>query len=422
MRIIKIIPVTVIVFTVGLLLATSANSTLLFEDIDLGGGSTADIHVASFDSSSDFCQSLPQFLLNKYTIFAVHGINSDAFVWGPLSDALFNNNPAGGGVCKVLAIEMPGHGGSGLPSNMLFGQLTHTNYANAIINTLIELAEDGIEPVAMMAHSNGGLNLQVAQEILNGQGSSFSEEFGIEKITMFAIIPSAPVQWPVGQQTSEFLANLAGCFSGPGNPFAVGCDPFDTEPDGDVDWDDVSFFDPSDIVFDCDPNTVPVGIAVPPPGCENPSTLGDRTTTFLGFPAPDEPLNIVRSAFGAAPQVRPVTSPGTFAGEDMATLNMVSFEDDLVIGPSPVHLDLFNHLASDDNGAFHIVSGADHVHLFFNPVPLLNDLGTNGICLIPEQVSSVPTLSEWGYITLSVLVMIAGIYYLRFRRKAISNI
>ena len=108
----------------------------------------------------------------------------------------------------------------------------------------------------------------------------------------------------------------------------------------------------------------------------------------------------------------------------MATLNVVTFEADTIVGPPFVHQDLFNHLSGGPNGTFFIVEGLDteHAYLFTNPVELLDTLAENNICLIPLQQRAIPTLSEWGYITLSVLAMIVGIYYFKFRRKAHSNI
>ncbi len=213
MKIIQIVPLYIIIATLGLFLVPTAESNILLSDIDLGGGSTADIHVGVLENNSTFCNSLNQDSLNLHTIFAVHGLSGNAGVWRNLSNALFVNNPTGGVVCKVLAIEMPGHGDSGLPTNMLFGELSHTNYANAILNTLSELAQQGIKPVSIISHSNGALNLQVAQQILKGQGSSFHDLFGVQKITFLAGVPSAPILWPDADGVGDFLEILASCYS-----------------------------------------------------------------------------------------------------------------------------------------------------------------------------------------------------------------
>ncbi len=64
--------------------------------VDLGGNTTADIHVGEFKSNSSFCNSLDPVQMNQHTIFAVHGLVGSAGVFINFSNALFNNNPAGG--------------------------------------------------------------------------------------------------------------------------------------------------------------------------------------------------------------------------------------------------------------------------------------------------------------------------------------
>jgi len=157
MKISKIFSITVLAVTFGLLLNSNAYAdfNLTLEDIELEPGIMADINIYVFESDSPFCQSGK---INANSIFAVHGILSSAFVWGPLAEALFINNPTGGPVCRVVAIDLPGHGGSGLPQGgLLFGQMSEDNYANVVINSLKRLAEEHkIRPISYMAHSNGG--------------------------------------------------------------------------------------------------------------------------------------------------------------------------------------------------------------------------------------------------------------------------
>ncbi len=164
------------------------------------------------------------------------------------------------------------------------------------------------------------------------EGSSFAKEFGIKTITLLAGVPSSPVPWSDADQFGDFLELVASCYTGPGAfvlpPECVG---FDDNADIDVDWEDIRVLDPGTI-FDCDPNTVPIGIPdAPPPGdCEMNSTLGDRDPGPSNNP---KPLQIVRAVFDAAPQQRPFTSSGIFGAEDGATLNVIAFELDATVGP-----------------------------------------------------------------------------------------
>ena len=428
MKLIKLFVISIFVFILNLLLVPTAESTLVLSDIDLGGGSTADIHVESFESNSAFCNGLNQDSLNLHTIFAVHGLSGSAGAWQNLSNALFANNPTGGVVCKVLAIEMPGHGGSGLPTPILFGELSHINYANAILNSLTELAQQGIRPISIISHSNGALNIQVAQQLLVNLGTNFAQEYGIEKITFLAGIPSAPISWPLADTTGDALEALAACYSGfdvvvP--PLTPECQVFDDDTDGDVDWNDIQAIDMSGIIFDCDPLTVPVGISEAPntpPGngsCEDPTTLGDRLPG-VGFFEP-EPLNIIRAVFDALPQMRPATNPGIFGGLG-ATLQVIAFEMDTTVGPPSVHQNLFNHLINGTNGVFFLVEGPDTNHGFFDidPEGFLEAI-TGHICLLPLQkiekiATPIPTLSEWGLIAMAGVLGIVGFIVIR-RRK-----
>jgi len=435
MKIVKAIMIGTIVFGLFLNPNAHADFNLTLQDIELEPGITADIHVVVFENNSGFCQQQNPISINAFSIFAVHGILTSAFVWGPLANTLFINNPTGGIVCRVVAIDLPGHGLSGLPQGgLLFGQMSEDNYANVVINSLTELSQvHSINPISYMAHSNGGLVTQLVQQKLSQSDSTLSSEFGIEKLTLIASAITAPVPWPFLQPIVDLDALEVGCFFNFG--FSPDCTTIDlVAPFGVINWDDIlavanSPLNPNGIipVYDCDPDTVPIGgpigaptqLPAPPmPPCESITVLGDRAPVgSLGLPDP-EPLMVLREGPGLPPQVRPVTSPDIFGGITRATFQMAAMELDELIGP-PEQLEvLFAHLTTGENSAFTIIGGPNSFHgmFFFNPEEFLDGLVEGGICLIPLAVARpIPTLSEWGLIAMVGLLGIAGFIALRRR-------
>jgi pimeloyl-ACP methyl ester carboxylesterase len=406
-----------------------ADFNMMLPDIELQPGITADINIVVYESNSAFCQNLDNGTMSKHSIFAVHGINSDTLVFEPLARALFINNPTGGIVCRVLAMEMPGHGLSGIPQGgLLFGQMSEDNYSNIVLNSLAALAQtNNIHPISLIAHSNGGVVTQLAQQNLVNQGSSLRSEFGIEKITFFASVPSEPVAWPDAQAIADALTFQAECF----DTFTPPCNEIDVFPliipDGVIDWDDIQALDPLQTIYDCIFDNVPIGvpmIPIAPGNCEIASTLGDRVPpVFIGNEK--ESLTIIREAFGVPPQQRPSTNPGIFGGPKMATLNVISFDEDDVVGPPSVHQDLHDHLSNGPNSRYFNVLGAGtgHGYIFTAPNDLLDILASNHICLIPLQkiVSPIPTLSEWGLIAMASILGIVGIIgFMVIRRRKVS--
>lgn len=151
---------------------------ITFYDVGLRPGVTADIHVTVFTNDNQPC-------FGK-TVFAVHGMTHTAATWQPLAEALFERSDIVVDVCRVVAIDLPGHGESGLPAGMLFGDLALEDYVLAIINTLALLGGEGIYAQTIMGHSMGGLLVQMVQDALIAQGGSLFEYFGIVRAVLLA--------------------------------------------------------------------------------------------------------------------------------------------------------------------------------------------------------------------------------------------
>ncbi|MCG8419879.1 MAG: alpha/beta fold hydrolase [Proteobacteria bacterium] len=155
---------------------------LWFPSIELRPGVTADVHVHLFQNRGR-CVG---------TVFAVHGVAHTAATWEPFAQALFAGDVLPIKPCRVAAIDLPGHGLSGLPSGMLFGELSLYDYSSAIIGVLQELRERGVRVGIIVGHSMGGLLVQTVQERLLAQGSSLRAAFGIGGALLLAsALPSA---------------------------------------------------------------------------------------------------------------------------------------------------------------------------------------------------------------------------------------
>ncbi|MBT8364904.1 MAG: alpha/beta hydrolase, partial [Deltaproteobacteria bacterium] len=147
---------------------------LVFPDVDLRSGVTADINVLVLKNTNPGCRY-------GKSLIAVHGLANTANTWKPLANELFSDNPIGRKVRSILAINLPGRGYSSLPKgemDLLFGELTLNDQARAVIGTLERIRQAGFHPRTIMAHSQGGLIVQMVQQALIEDGSSLRAEFG----------------------------------------------------------------------------------------------------------------------------------------------------------------------------------------------------------------------------------------------------
>ena len=162
-------------------------SDLFFADVPLRPGVTADIHVLVLENPNHSCRGK--------TLFAVHGLANTANTWKPLADELFFDNPIGRKVRRILAIHLPGRGGSSLPQGLSFGELTLEDHAQAVIETLKRVRRAGFWPKSIIGHSQGGLIVQMVQQALIDRGSSLRKAFKIKKAFLLASIGPAAVPW-----------------------------------------------------------------------------------------------------------------------------------------------------------------------------------------------------------------------------------
>src|SRR5204863_1297142 len=114
-----------------------------------------------------------------------------------LASAIFADNVLGLAVKRIIAIDMPAHGGSGvpsLPSPLLFQDLLIEDNASVVIQSIDTLRGLGKAPQIVIGHSMGGLEVQTAQELLLAQNSSLARH-GVPGAILLDAVPANGTQW-----------------------------------------------------------------------------------------------------------------------------------------------------------------------------------------------------------------------------------
>src|SRR4030095_3314768 len=148
--------------------------------VSLPGGGIVDIQINNYENPSKNDG-------NK-TLFAVHGLAHTGATFELLANELFKKTGSDK-IDRVLALNFPGRNGSGLPSKLLFGELTVEDYTAGLIGVLDQLAKQ-VNIESIVGHSMGGLIVQTAQNSLRSAGTSLQKEYGIKNV--YLVAPSIP--------------------------------------------------------------------------------------------------------------------------------------------------------------------------------------------------------------------------------------
>lgn len=165
----------------GATIAPPADHSVFLENVELRTGIRADLHLRMFVNEDRPCRDPAR------TALAIHGINHTAATWETLADAFFTGPPREQ-LCAVGALDLPGHGDSGLPEgspDFTFGQLTVQDYARAALEVVQRLQRRGIRPSILLGHSQGTLTLQTMQQFLLEDGASLAERFDVRDVVFF---------------------------------------------------------------------------------------------------------------------------------------------------------------------------------------------------------------------------------------------
>ena len=150
---------------------------------------------------------------DRQTVLAVHGLMHNALAFQPLGNELLGH--PGKQTAHFYAISLPGHGDmtsgsthgmSGFPGHRLYGEVTLEDYAEA----LIQVAEQIGRVDTIVAHSQGGMVVQLAEAMLQDSGSSFRTmpQTRTRRIALLSSITPREVSWAAAD--SGVLAQILG--------------------------------------------------------------------------------------------------------------------------------------------------------------------------------------------------------------------
>ena len=253
-------------------------------------------------------------------VFFVHSAGHTARFFDPLAAALVT---APNTIKDAYAIDLPGHGSSGWPDGLLFGDISIGDYALAVYQVLNQMRTVENRNVrTICGHGYGALLVEYVESQLSKgipmlppwsphPSSSLKQDFGVENVILMASSMPKELPWP--DVDAPFGAGKAKDFI---VKYAV-----DEPPLGKViDVDDASF---SNALFAV--NGVPVSGA--PSGAEIAeikSIESFRTTgEYLG-------IDFQKGSFVAIPRV-PSVQPNLWAGQN---LTVVAFQFDPFALPS----------------------------------------------------------------------------------------
>jgi pimeloyl-ACP methyl ester carboxylesterase len=200
--------VTIVLLVVGLApYAQAGHENHRSYDITLAGvelrpGVAADLQVKVYVNTGHPCAS--------NTILGIHGMAQTAATWEPFVNELFADNPAGRKVCRFVAINLPGHGGSGLPTGgPAFGDLAIQDYVAATLGAMDRLDDFGLRPHTLIGHSLGGLVVQMTQQALADRGTTLRRAYGVKNVVLLASALPGSLPWP-SFDSNPLVGMLAG--------------------------------------------------------------------------------------------------------------------------------------------------------------------------------------------------------------------
>jgi pimeloyl-ACP methyl ester carboxylesterase len=278
----------------------------------------------------------PRHFRDGRTILVLNGTAQTANTFRPLAETLLSDE-TGTKVAAMILLNYPGHGNSGLPVGIRFGDLTVNDYVTSLIESLNRLSNfpPFLRPDTLLGHSLGAEIIQLAQNRLVSQGTSLRARFGVKSAVFLVPDIAAPLQWDFTNRAGDILTSLG--------------------------------------LVQNDPQLGPILVAPPPiwvalfyannAGMIIPTATTPDEAVAKGFISIDS-ATMGGELLGLPPFTRPTLNPGIFAPARGTIAGTITFEQDagLYIIPTE-HRALHNFITGDSSGdLFFLVNGPDTVH------------------------------------------------------------
>jgi pimeloyl-ACP methyl ester carboxylesterase len=328
--------VLVLVLASGLLAnAVSAQQTISFDAAVSGGIAPVSVTVYENPSASS----------RGANVLAVHGFTETAAMWEPLANELFSRPGTDRVIRRVIALDLPGHGQSPIPTLAagLFGNLSIYDNVGVVIQTIDFLRTQGLGARVIMGHSMGGLAIQSAQEQLLAGGSSLAKH-GVYGAILLAPVPVANVSWTPAASAlpPQYLRFDNGTY---------------------IVLDAVGALFGGGFSTTASTSTMPV---------VTPAAFALDFTDLIGA----EPIVTAGQLVGSIPNLpRPSARAGAFAVRNGTVLTVIGFSED-ILTPASVQPGLYEHLLGRRGFLYEEVVAPDAVHsmVITNPEGLLDQV------------------------------------------------
>lgn len=133
-------------------------------------------------------------------VLVVHGLADTANTFRPLAEDLVDparRSPRGAPISRVVLLDLPGRGHSGLPvgGGVRFGDLTLDDYVTSLLGSLDQLRRHRLAPDLIVAHSLGATVVMLAQNRLVSEGTNLRRRFGVQGAVFVVPDIPAPAPW-----------------------------------------------------------------------------------------------------------------------------------------------------------------------------------------------------------------------------------
>jgi len=307
-------------------------------DIAIRADVNADVNVHVTANTDESCRHSDTNMDGTFVV--IHGITHTAATWGPFTEAVIKRSGKEKPVCNILAIDLPGHGKSGLPGNMLYGDLSFEDYVESVKGTLAKLTAIGYRVGNLIGFSHAGYMLQLVQQSLLDEGSSLRQAYGVRNTIFFASSLPTPLAWPFAD-------------SGAGADFITQFYRFDPVLGTNVDipddvWPSLWFVNAAGKLVS---------------GAPTPELV-----TAKGYNAAESAV-IVSQLLAVPPYVRPSVRAGVYAKRYGTELMLVTYSNDIYISPEESKT-LYLHLTEDPSYAgYLLIEDETAVHDFHMAQP-----------------------------------------------------